>query len=149
MHIDWELFTPETALTGGAILGVAVAILLLLNGEIAGISGIVAGLLRRNNAPADIQWRLAFIAGLIAAPVIYSAIYFRPSINLTNNLWLLTSAGLLTGVGTGLASGCTSGHGVCGLARLSPRSLFATLSFMATGFITVFIVRHLLASTSL
>jgi uncharacterized protein len=145
MTIDWNAFTPTTALAGGAILGIAVAILLFANGSIAGISGITGSLLKLSNSWKDIGWRAAFLAGLIVAPILYSQLYKRPNITLTDNTWLLVIAGLLTGIGTGLGSGCTSGHGVCGISRLSPRSLIATLCFMSTGFITVFIARHLLA----
>ncbi len=146
MTIDWTAFTPASAIAGGAVLGIAVAILLFLNGRIAGVSSIAGGLLSRNNSIADTIWRAAFLGGLIAAPLLYSLFLPAPAITLSSNRWLLAAAGLLTGIGTSLASGCTSGHGVCGLARLSPRSLVATLCFMTSGFITVFIVRHLLAS---
>lgn len=143
MNIDWPAFTPAASLIGGILLGIAATALLLLNGRIAGVSSIAAGLLKKSSAD-DIRWRIAFIAGLVAAPLLYSVAYQRPVVVLAGSFWLLASAGLLTGIGTGLGSGCTSGHGVCGLARQSPRSLVATLCFMAAGFITVFAVRHLL-----
>lgn len=141
MTIDWTAFTPLPALAGGVVIGVAVALLLFLNGKIAGISGIAAGLLNTQHW-RTVGWRIAFLAGLIAAPLVYQRVKPLPIIAFTDNIALLAVAGLLTGIGTGLASGCTSGHGVCGIARFSPRSLLATLCFMATGFMTVYIVRH-------
>lgn len=143
MTIDWTHFTPWTSLTGGLVIGIAAAMLLLLNGRIAGVSGIVGGLL----APArgDIAWRIAFVAGLIAAPAVYGLVTQLPSVTIEADLPLLLGAGVLVGLGTRYGSGCTSGHGVCGLSRLSLRSLAATLSFMAAGFATVYVVRHLTA----
>ncbi|MDR2329770.1 MAG: YeeE/YedE family protein [Comamonas sp.] len=140
MSIDLSAFTPLTALAGGALIGLAAVLLVLFNGRIAGISGIVAALL-----PPRLQrgaWRLAFVAGLLAAPWLYQ--WFAPlPATASPAAWpLLVLAGLLVGFGTRLGSGCTSGHGVCGLSRLSLRSLVATLVFMATGFATVFVVRH-------
>ena len=117
MVIDWNAYTPVSALIGGAVIGAAAAALLVLNGRIAGVSGILGGLLRP--ARGDVAWRAAFVAGLVAA-------------------------GLLVGFGTRYGSGCTSGHGVCGISRLSPRSIVATLVFMAAGFATVYVARHLL-----
>lgn len=144
MTIDWNHFTPWTALAGGLLLGLASALFILLNGRVLGISGIVGGLLRPR--AGDSGWRIAFVLGMLLAPALY---------------WLLTGAavpatidagwgtvllaGLLVGVGTRYGAGCTSGHGVCGLSRLSPRSLVATLAFMSAGFVTVFVLRHLLA----
>lgn len=142
MTIDWINFTPLTALLGGMLIGVAAAAFLLLNGRIAGISGILGGMLRPK--AGDLAWRAAFIAGLIAAPVLYGLFAGLPEIRIEAGWPVLVAAGLLVGVGTRYGSGCTSGHGVCGLSRLSPRSLVATLSFMGAGFATVFIVRHLL-----
>src|SRR5215831_9654530 len=144
MTIDWNAFTPWSAAIGGAIIGVAAVLFVLANGRIAGISGIVGGVLRPKSG--DIAWRLAFIAGLVAAPWFYGIAASRPAITIGASYPVLIAAGLLVGVGTRLAAGCTSGHGVCGLSRLSPRSLAATLSFMAAGFATVFIVRHLLGN---
>ena len=144
MTIDWNAFTPWSAAIGGAIIGVAAALFVLANGRIAGISGIVGGVLRPKSG--DIAWRLAFIAGLVAAPWFYGIAASRPAITIGASYPVLIAAGLLVGVGTRFAAGCTSGHGVCGLSRLSPRSLAATLSFMAAGFATVFIVRHLLGN---
>ncbi|AJJ10670.1 sulfur transport family protein [Yersinia rohdei] len=141
MTIDWANFTPYTALAGGAILGIAVTIFLLWNGRITGISGILGGLLPPKKG--DISWRVAFIIGLIISPVIYSLFAVLPAIQIEADLPVLILAGLFVGIGTRYGAGCTSGHGVCGLARFSPRSLVATLSFMLTGFITVGFVRHL------
>ncbi|CNJ01286.1 YeeE/YedE family protein [Yersinia mollaretii] len=143
MTIDWANFTPYSALAGGALLGIAVTILWLWNGRIAGISGILGGLLQPNTG--DVAWRVAFIIGLIVSPVAYSLFTELPTIEIDAGLPLLILAGLLVGIGTRYGAGCTSGHGVCGLARFSPRSLVATLSFMFTGFITVWFVRHLFA----
>ncbi len=143
--IDWTNFSPLSALTGGVIIGLAVTLLLLLNGRIAGISGIVGNLLQYPSVKGDSAWRLAFIAGLILAPLIYALFHPLPPIQLESSNTLLVIAGLLVGVGTRYASGCTSGHGVCGLSRFSVRSLVATLSFMLAGFITVFVIRHVIA----
>ncbi|MFL4558651.1 YeeE/YedE family protein [Yersinia kristensenii] len=141
MTIDWANFTPYSALAGGVLLGIAVIILLFCNGRIAGISGILGGLLPPK--AGDTSWRVAFILGLIAAPVIYSLFTALPVIQIDAGLPVLIVAGLLVGIGTRYGAGCTSGHGVCGLARFSPRSLLATLSFMFAGFGTVWLVRHL------
>ncbi|EEP91276.1 YeeE/YedE family protein [Yersinia kristensenii ATCC 33638] len=122
-------------------MGIAVIILLLCNGRIAGISGILGGLLPPK--AGDISWRVAFILGLVAAPVIYSLFTALPVIQIDAGWPVLIVAGLLVGIGTRYGAGCTSGHGVCGLARFSPRSLLATLSFMFAGFGTVWLVRHL------
>ena len=143
MTIDWINFTPYSALAGGAILGVAVTFLLLATGRIAGISGILGGLLPPK--AGDSGWRLAFIIGLVISPLVYSLFTALPAIQIDAGLPTLILAGLLVGIGTRYGAGCTSGHGVCGLARFSPRSLVATLSFMFTGFITVGLVRHLFA----
>jgi len=140
--IDWNAFTPWSALTGGVLIGVAVAMFLLLNGRIAGISGVVGGLLRP--ARGDIAWRVAFVAGLIVAPLLYALAAPPPALHIDAKYGAVLLAGLLVGVGTRLGSGCTSGHGVCGLSRLSLRSLVATLAFMGAGFATVFVTRHLL-----
>ena len=140
--IDWAHFTPWTSLAGGVLIGAAASMLLLLNGKIAGISGILGGLLRPS--AGGIGWRVAFIAGLIAAPLLYRLIAPLPVVQIDADTALLIVAGLLVGVGTRYGSGCTSGHGVCGLSRLSPRSLVATGAFMAAGFAVVFFVRHVI-----
>ncbi|MBB2926065.1 YeeE/YedE family protein [Paraburkholderia silvatlantica] len=142
MLIDFTHFTPGLSLTGGLIIGLAAAGLVLFNGRIAGISGIFGGLLSlpRN----DSGWRIAFVAGLVIAPVI-AGLLGRPAIaDIEANWGVVLVAGFLVGIGTRYASGCTSGHGVCGLSRGSLRSLVATLTFMAAGFMTVFVQRHLI-----
>jgi uncharacterized protein len=143
MTINWAEFTPWTALAGGMLLGLASALFVLFNGRILGISGIVGALLR---APrTDRAWRFAFLAGLILSPAVYVLFTTLPPVHIDADWSTLVVAGLLVGVGTRYGAGCTSGHGVCGLSRLSTRSLAATLSFMATGFVTVFVIRHVLA----
>ena len=142
MSIAWSSFTPWSALGGGVIIGIAAAMFLLLNGRVAGISGILGGLLRPTRG--DIGWRAAFIAGLIGAPLVYAVFTAVPVPRIDASTGALVTAGLLVGVGTRYGAGCTSGHGVCGLSRLSPRSLVATLAFMGAGFVTVFVVRRLL-----
>lgn len=142
MTIDWNAFTPLSALAGGALIGLATALLLLLNGRIAGISGIVGGLFERS--AGETGWRLAFAIGLLVGPTLWILFGALPPIRIEAGYPLLLAAGLLVGLGTRYASGCTSGHGVCGLSRLSPRSLAATLGFMGGGFATVYVVRHLL-----
>jgi uncharacterized protein len=143
MTIDWTHFTPWPALAGGLLIGLAAAAFVLVNGRIAGISGILGGLLRP--APGDVAWRIAFLAGLVAAPLAYALFAPLPAVRIDAGAGTLAATGLLVGLGTRYGSGCTSGHGVCGLARLSPRSLVATVSFMAAGFATVFVLRHVLA----
>jgi len=140
MSIDWNAFTPWHALAGGPMIGAATALFAVLNGRIAGISGILGGLLRP--AAGDVSWRLAFVMGLLAAPLVYAAFGALPEARIDGGYAVLAAAGLLVGVGTRYGSGCTSGHGVCGIARLSPRSMVATLAFMAAGVATVFAVRH-------
>ena len=142
MTIDWNAFTPWASLAGGVLIGVAASMFALLNGRIAGISGVLGGLLHLMKG--DIAWRAVFVLGLVAAPAVYwlFTAYAEPAIDAG---WAaLVLAGLLVGIGTRYGSGCTSGHGVCGLSRLSPRSLVATLAFMGAGFATVFVIRHLL-----
>lgn len=143
IEIAWENFTPWSALGGGLLIGLAAAAFILLNGRIAGISGILGGLLTPRRS--DILWRVAFIAGMLAAPLLWAMTASLPPIEINAGYPALVVSGLLVGIGTRYGSGCTSGHGVCGLSRLSPRSLVATLTFMAAGFIMVYIVRHLLA----
>ena len=142
MTIDWHAFTPWSALIGGLLIGLAAAMLALLNGRIAGISGVLGGLFKPMRG--DVGWRVAFIGGLVGAPLVYSLFSALPAVQIDAGYGALVAAGLLVGVGTRYGSGCTSGHGVCGLSRLSPRSLVATLTFMGAGFVTVFLLRHLL-----
>lgn len=144
MDIAWNTFTPGTALMGGALIGLATALFALLNGRIAGISGILGGLLQPR--PGDVSWRLTFLAGLLLAPFVYQLFEPLPDLRIDASAGTLLLAGLLVGVGTRYGSGCTSGHGVCGLSRRSPRSLTATLTFMGAGFVTVFVTRHLLGT---
>lgn len=144
MIIDWQNFTPWTSLAGGVLIGLAAALFVLMNGRIAGISGVLGGLLQPR--AGDITWRLAFVAGILLAPTLYGVITVLPASAIEADYPVLVAAGLLVGVGTRFGSGCTSGHGVCGLSRLSPRSLVATMSFMAAGFATVFVTRHLLGA---
>ena len=144
MSLDWTHFTPWASLAGGVLLGIASAVFILVNGRILGISGIVGGLLEAR--PADAGWRIAFLLGMLAAPVTFALVApagLLPAPRIDAGYGTVIVAGLLVGFGTRYGSGCTSGHGVCGLSRLSPRSLVATLAFMATGFLTVFLVRHL------
>ena len=141
MTVDWNQFTPWAALAGGLLIGLAAAMLLLLNGRIAGISGIVGGLLQRGAGP--VGWRVAFILGLVAAPWLWTLAATLPSAEIDAGYGVLVLAGGVVGFGTRWGSGCTSGHGVCGLSRLSPRSLAATLIFMAAGFVTVYLLRHI------
>ena len=148
MTIDWVSFSPASALIGGALIGLASAMFLLLSGRIAGITGILAAPLRAlwQRTPLALQRpQLLFLLGLVLAPLAWGLVAPLPAATLSASPALLVAAGLLVGVGTRLANGCTSGHGVCGLARLSLRSLVNVLVFMAAGFATVFVVRHVLA----
>lgn len=144
MNLDWAHFTPWLSLTGGIVLGVASSIFILVNGRILGISGILGGLMPPKLG--DTFWRIAFLLGLFTAPTVFHAVVpaefiTTPRIDATE--LTVVAAGLLVGVGTRYASGCTSGHGVCGLSRLSPRSMVATASFMFAGFVMVYVTRHL------
>lgn len=143
MQIDWLSFTPIPSLLGGMMLGLAATLYVLLHGRILGISGIVSGLVHPKKE--DWSWRLAFIIGLLTAPFL-AALFFGilPVIEVDANWLTVIIAGLLVGFGVQYGSGCTSGHGICGLSRISPRSLVATLSFMTAGFLVVFIIRHLI-----
>ena len=143
MMIDWINFTPWQALFGGALIGLAATALILLNGRVAGISGILAGVLAP--VPNDTRWRVAFLFGLMLAPAVY-AVYETPPIQIDAEYPIMIVAGLMVGLGTRYGAGCTSGHGVCGLSRHSPRSLVATLTFIAAGIVTVYIVRHLIGA---
>ncbi|RJG19170.1 YeeE/YedE family protein [Massilia cavernae] len=140
--IDWNSFTPLTALAGGAIIGLAAGAFILLNGRIAGVSGIAGGLL--SAAKGDTGWRIAFLAGLVGSPLAWQLFAPLPEVRVEAGTGTLIAAGLLVGLGTRYGAGCTSGHGVCGLSRFSPRSLAATAAFMAAGFAIVFVVRHLI-----
>lgn len=145
MTIDFANFTPWASLAGGVLLGVAAALLVLLHGRVLGISGILGGLLAPRSG--DTGWRLALLAGLLCSPLLYALLApegFIRQPRIEAGFGIVVLAGLLVGLGTRYGAGCTSGHGVCGLSRLSPRSLVATLAFMGTGFATVFVVRHLI-----
>jgi uncharacterized membrane protein YedE/YeeE len=135
-----------SAASGGALIGLAAVTLMLFNGRIAGISGIFAGLLAllRGERPRDLDWRAAFVAGLVLSPFVYIAVAGeRPTIEFVRSAPLMAIGGLLVGYGARLGSGCTSGHGVCGVARFSKRSVVATATFMTTAIMTVFAVRQL------
>lgn len=140
--VDWNNFTPWTAAGGGLLIGLAAAVLVLFNGRIAGISGILGGLF--STQPGDAGWRIAFLAALVAAPVLYGLFAALPTATIDASEATLVVAGLLVGLGSRYGGGCTSGHGVCGISRRSPRSLMATATFMAAGFVTVYLVRHAL-----
>ena len=145
MNIDWANFTPWASLSGGILLGVASALFILLNGRVLGISGILGGLLPPK--VGDAGWRITFLLGMLAAPLVYGLLApagFVQAPRIDAGSATIVAAGLLVGLGTRYGSGCTSGHGVCGLSRLSPRSLVATLAFMGAGFAMVFVVRHVL-----
>lgn len=142
MTIDWANFTPWASLLGGILIGVAAFMFIFLNGRIAGISGIIGGLLRP--AKGDVLWRVAFVVGLASAPLLYQSAFTLPDVEVNASMATLIVAGVLVGIGTRYGAGCTSGHGVCGLSRRSPRSLVATLTFMASGFLTVLLTRHLI-----
>lgn len=143
MMIDWNHFTPWLSLGGGLLLGVSAALFILVNGRVLGISGIVGGLLVPKQG--DAGWRVAFLLGLALAPLVFRMLVPPDMVHaprIDAGYLAVVVAGLLVGVGTRYGSGCTSGHGVCGLSRMSPRSLLATITFMASGFLTVFAMRH-------
>ena len=146
MNILWNEFTPLSSLAGGLLIGLSASILVAALGRIAGISGIIGALLQRPSwkSVSNWGWRLAFIIGMVTAPLIWQLFAPLPAMQMPSNSVLIIVAGLLVGFGTRLGSGCTSGHGVCGLSRLSLRSLAATLTFIATGAITVFVMRHVI-----
>jgi len=144
MHIHWQEFTPWSSLIGGAIIGISVTILILFKGRIAGISGILGALMQFKNTPKDhYLWRILFLIGLLSSSLIYSLFFTLPNMVIDASFIMLIFAGLLVGFGTRMGSGCTSGHGICGLGRLSPRSLVATLSFMSAGFIACYVFLHI------
>jgi hypothetical protein len=143
--INWSDFTPLASLIGGALIGASSVILLATKGRILGISGIVGSLLQRANTPQDhYRWRIYFIGGIFLAAVIGNIFNLIPKLDIGSEYSTLIVGGLLVGLGTRMGSGCTSGHAVCGLGRLSPRSLVATLTFMASGFLTAFVFYHLI-----
>lgn len=141
MTIDWANFTPWTALAGGALIGLAASLFVALNGRIAGISGLLGSLLERGEGVGE---KALFLLGIVAAPLLWMLYDRLPEVEFQTGWPGLVLAGLLVGIGTRYGSGCTSGHGVCGISRLSPRSFVATLAFMASGFATVYVMRHLL-----
>ncbi len=140
MQIDWDHFTPLRALGGGVLIGLSASAMILFPGRIAGVSGILGGLMPPRRG--DAAWRIAFVSGLLLAPMAVSLWRAPSPPGLSANMFLLAVAGGLVGFGARLGSGCTSGHGVCGLARLSPRSLAATATFMGVAFVTAFLSRH-------
>jgi hypothetical protein len=142
MTIDWTHFTPLSALAGGVLIGLAAAWLVLQDGRVLGASALLGGLIPPR--AGDWLWRAEAVVGLILAPFVAGFLFQTRSPTIAAGPATLIAGGLLVGFGTRLANGCTSGHGVCGLARLSPRSLAATLTFMVAGFATVFVVRHVL-----
>ena len=141
MTIDWTSFTPGPALAGGVLLGIAAALYVLINGRILGISGILGGLIGPKKS--DWLWRASFVLGLLTAPLWGKYVFQMNATAVIDADYItLIIAGLLVGFGARYGSGCTSGHGICGLSRLSPRSLLATLTFMGCGFLVVYLVRH-------
>lgn len=143
MQIDWMAFTPGPALFGGILLGIAATLFILLHGRILGISGIISGLL--SPKADDTNWRLILLLGMLSAPFWAALLFDIHTEAVIDADWIaIIIAGLLVGFGASYGSGCTSGHGICGLSRLSPRSLVATVTFMGAGFLTVFVIRHLL-----
>ena len=139
MRLDWIHFTPFESLAGGLLIGLAAAVFILVHGRIMGVSGILGGLMPP--LKGDILWRVSFMLGLIAAPLIARLAGLLPEVEIEGSLVQLILAGLLVGFGTALGSGCTSGHGVCGMARLSPRSIVATILFVGSGMVTVWAIR--------
>lgn len=144
MIVDWQHFTWLDALLGGLLIGIAAAAFMMLNGRVAGISGILGGLLRWQ--PQDRAWRLAFLMGLVLAPLVYANTLQMPDIRIDASFPQLLAAGMLVGFGTRLGGGCTSGHGICGVARRSQRSWVATSVFMGIAVVTVYLMRHGLGS---
>ena len=141
MTIDWLDFTPWSALAGGALIGLSAALFILANGRIAGISGLLGSLLQHGSEGRG--EKALFLLGLLLAPLLWGAFHALPTIRFETGVSGLVLAGLLVGLGTRYGSGCTSGHGVCGISRLSPRSIIATLCFMTSGFVTVYVLRHI------
>jgi uncharacterized protein len=137
--IDWSEVAVINSLFGGMLIGVAASILILFNGKITGIGGIIGGLFRPKKN--DVGWRVMFLMGLLISPILYAVFLPLPTITIDGSMTMIIMAGILVGIGTRYASGCTSGHGVCGIARLSPRSLIATILFILAGAATVFLLR--------
>ena len=144
MSIDWLNFTPWSSLAGGVLIGLSASLLLLANGRIAGISGLLGSILQ--GAGEGRGEKALFWLGLLLAPLCWQLFSALPASEFNSGAVALIAAGLLVGIGTRYGSGCTSGHGVCGISRLSPRSMLATACFMASGFATVFVLRHLLGA---
>ncbi|WP_339481205.1 MULTISPECIES: YeeE/YedE family protein [unclassified Pseudomonas] len=142
MNLDWFNFTPWSSLAGGMLIGLAASLFVVANGRIAGISGLIGSLLQRGSE--GLGEKALFLLGLLVAPLLWGVFARLPPIEFQSGWFGLTVAGLLVGVGTRYGSGCTSGHGVCGLSRLSPRSMAATVCFMLSGFATVFVLRHVI-----
>ena len=144
MSIDWINFTPWTSLAGGALIGLAASLFVLANGRIAGISGLLGSVLRFDSE----GWseKVLFLLGLLISPLLWGAFTVMPEIEIKAGWPTLIIAGLLVGVGTRYGSGCTSGHGVCGISRLSARSITATMCFMFAGFATVYVIRHVVGA---
>jgi len=142
MNIDWTNFAVWQSLTGGLLIGIAATLLMYFNGRIAGISGIVGGLLKPSKG--EIGWRVAFISGLMISSLVYMIASPLPATKIDANIVTLIIAGLMVGFGTRYGSGCTSGHGVCGLSRGSIRSFAATSSFIGAGVLTVYFVKYLM-----
>lgn len=147
MTIDWANFTPWLSLFGGVLIGLSTVMLIYFKGRIAGISGVLAGLTQFGSTPVGhYSWRVAFVLGLVLAPAVYGLFAVMPVSEIDSSYPLIVIAGLLVGFGTRMGSGCTSGHAVCGIGRLSPRSIVATLSFMASGFVTAYVLFHVLGA---
>jgi uncharacterized protein len=144
MNVDWLNFTPWSSLAGGALIGLAASLFVVANGRIAGISGLIGSLLQRGSE--GVSEKALFLLGLLIAPILWGLFATLPQIEFKTGWFGLIVAGVLVGIGTRYGSGCTSGHGVCGISRLSPRSMVATACFMFSGFVTVFVLRHLLGS---
>lgn len=146
MSIAWEQFTPYTAIAGGLLIGFSAVLLFAGIGRIAGVTGILAGAFGGifQAQKSEYWWRLTFLLGMLISPVLYSAFATLPDITIKADWLTISGAGLIVGFGTRLGSGCTSGHGVCGISRLSPRSIIATLAFMGAGFVTTYLIRHVL-----
>lgn len=142
MNVDWLNFTPWSSLGGGMLIGLAASLFVVANGRIAGISGLIGSLLQRGSE--GVSEKALFLLGLLVTPLLWGLFATLPQIEFQSGWFGLIVAGLLVGVGTRYGSGCTSGHGVCGISRLSPRSMIATACFMFSGFATIFVLRHVM-----